>query len=58
MPGTRKCSRRVARRLHVEVVQGNDAIDDLSLRQVADSQQYILQLPRLVFVGNIEDVVE
>ena len=44
--------------LHVKVVQRNDAVDDLGLRQVADSQQHILQLPGLVFVGYIKDVVE
>ena len=44
--------------LDIEVVEGNDAIDDLGLRKMADAKQNILELPRFVDIGDVEDVVE
>ena len=45
-------------RLHVEVVERNDAIDVLRSRHVADAKQHVVDLPLLIDVGDIEDLVD
>ena len=45
------------RRLHVEVVERNDAVDLLGARHVADAQQHVLHLPLLLHVRDVEGLV-
>ena len=46
------------RRLHVEVVQRNDAVDLLGARHVADAQQHVFHLPLLLHVRDVEGLVD
>jgi hypothetical protein len=43
---------------HIEVIERNDAIDGFGFCEVADAEQDVLQLPGLVDIGDVENVVE
>ena len=46
------------RRLHVELVEGDDAVDVLGLRHVAEAEHHVVDVPGLVDIGNVEDFVD
>jgi hypothetical protein len=46
------------RGFHVEVIQRNDAIDVFRPRHVADAQHYIFDLPLLLHIRHVEELVD
>src|SRR5208283_840262 len=44
-------------RLHIEVIERNNAINILRPRHVTDAKQHILDLPLLVYVRDVEGLV-